>query len=93
MSNDNRSISGTIYSLERKSMTAQELGEMLHEMYVKSEEGEAVAMIHLFGVKYATEIEILGVSKKEIAKAAGIPESYGTEISKGVKLARYVRVK
>ena len=74
-------------------MTLEELGKILHEMYFESEEGEAVAMIHLFGVKYAAEIADLGVSKKDIAKAAGIRESYGTEISKGVKLARYVRAK
>ena len=74
-------------------MTLQELGKILHEMYFESEEGEAVAMIHLFGVKYAAEITELGASKKDIAKAAGIRESYGTEISKGVKLARYVRAK
>jgi len=39
------------------------------------------------------EIEGLGISKKDIAKAAGIRESYGTEISKGVKLSKYVFVK
>ena len=74
-------------------MTLQELGKILHEMYFESEEGEAVAMIHLFGVKYAAEIADLDASKKELAKAAGIRESYGTEISKGVKLARYVSAK
>ena len=30
---------------------------------------------------------------KEIAKAADINESYGTEISKGVKLGHYVDIK
>ena len=78
---------------EINSMTLQELGKILHEMYFDSEEGEAVAMIHLFGVKYAQDIKELGVSKKAIAKEAGLGESYGTEISKGVKLSRYVSVK
>jgi hypothetical protein len=50
-------------------------------------------MIHLFGIKYAHEIKDINVSMKAIAKAAGIPESYGTEISKGEKLAEFVRVK
>ncbi len=50
-------------------------------------------MIHLFGVKYADEINDLGVSKRELAEAAGIGESYATEISKGVKLSKYVCVK
>jgi len=74
-------------------MTLQKLGKILHEMYFESEEGEAVAMIHLFGVKYSAEITDLGESKKAIAKAAGIRESYGSEISKGVKLAKYVSAK
>lgn len=74
-------------------MTLQELGTILHGMYFNSEEGETVAMIHLFGIKYAKEIIDLCASKKEIAKAADIKESYGTEISKGVKLSKYVSVK
>ena len=74
-------------------MTLQELGKILHDMYFDSEEGETVAMIHLFGIKYAQNIKELGASKKAIAKAAGLGESYGTEISKGVKLSRYVSVK
>jgi len=74
-------------------MTLQELGKILHDMYSDSEDGEAVAMIHLFGVKYADEINDLGVSKRELAEAAGIGESYATEISKGVKLSKYVCVK
>jgi len=74
-------------------MTIQELGKILHDMYFDSEEGEAVAMIHLFGIKYAKDIKDLGTSKKAIAKEAGLRESYGTEISKGVKLSRYVNVK
>ena len=70
-----------------------ELGEILHKMYFDSGEGEAVVMIHLFGVKYADEINALNASGKAIAKAAGIRESYGTEIRKGVNLAKYVQVK
>jgi hypothetical protein len=69
-------------------MTLQELGNTLNEMYFNAEHGETVAMIHLFGVKYAKEIRELGASKRDIAMAAGIPVSYGTEISKGVKLSR-----
>jgi hypothetical protein len=74
-------------------MTLQELGKKLHEMYFDSVDGEAVAMIHLFGIMYAVEIQNSRESKKAIAKAAGIQESYGTEISKGVKLSKYVTAK
>ena len=74
-------------------MELQELSNILNEMYFNSPEKETVAMIHLFGIKYAGEISSLNSSFKEIAKAAGINESYGTEISKGAKLAKYVTVK
>ena len=74
-------------------MTLQQLGERLHEMYFKSKDGEAVVMIHLFGIKYASEIKQSRESMKAIAIAAGIQQSYGTEISKGVKLSQFVNVK
>jgi hypothetical protein len=74
-------------------MTLQELGKALSDMYLGSETGETVAMIHLFGIKYAEEISTSCESMRAIALAAGIPESYGTEIGKGVKLSRFVRLK
>lgn len=74
-------------------MELHELGAVLNDMYFNSPEKETVAMIHLFGIKYAKEIESLDSSFKEIAIAAGINESYGTEISKGAKLSKYVTVK
>lgn len=74
-------------------MTLQELGNALSQMYFESNDGEAVAMIHLFGIKYADEIRESGESMKAIALAAGIPESYGTEVAKGVKLSKYVQLK
>lgn len=76
-----------------KNIPLQKLSEKLNEMYFSAMDGEAVAMIHLFGIKYASDIQELEESKRSIAKAAGIPESYGTEISKGVKLSKYVTVK
>lgn len=74
-------------------MTLQQLGEILNKMYFGSKDGETAAMVHLFGIKYAIEIKELGTSMKAIAKTAGIRESYGTEISKGVKLAQFVVLK
>lgn len=74
-------------------MDLQELGIKLHEMYFNSRDGDAVAMIHLFGIKYANEIKACGESMKSVAKAGGIRESYGTEISKGVKLSKFVNPK
>ena len=47
-------------------------------------------MIHLFGIKYADEIRDCGVPVTTIVRLSGLPHSYNTEVSKGVRLARYV---
>ena len=74
-------------------MDLNELGSILHDMYFNSQDGESVAMIHLFGIKYGKEIKESGSTFKEVAKAAKINDSYATEISKGAKLAKFVTVK
>jgi hypothetical protein len=71
-------------------MTLIELGTKLNEMYSNAPKGDAVAMIHLFGIKYANEIKKSEYSKKDIIKQSGISTSYLTELTKGVKLAEYV---
>jgi len=71
-------------------MKFETLTTILNDMYFNSEKGEAVAMIHLFGIKYAKEIQKCDESMKQFAISSGLNESYGTEISKGVKLAQFV---
>jgi hypothetical protein len=71
-------------------MTLNELGAKLSEMYYNAPKGDSVAMIHLFGIKYANEIKGCNYSKKDIITQSGISTSYLTELSKGVKLAEYV---
>ena len=73
-------------------MDKTDLAKKLNEMYFNSANGEAVAMIHLFGIKYASEIKQSGSTFRELADLAKIQPSYATEISKGAKLAKYVRV-
>lgn len=74
-------------------MTLKELGTVLRDMYQGAAYGDQVVMIHLFAVKYAEQIAALNASCKDVALAAGMSESYGTEINKGVHLAKYVEVK
>jgi len=74
-------------------MELKELGKKLSDMYHNAPSGDKVAMIHLFGIKYANEIKQYKFSKKDITKQANIHASYITEIMKGVKLAKYVREK
>jgi 5-methylcytosine-specific restriction protein B len=74
-------------------MTVSELGAELKSMYHSAAEGDTVAMIHLFGVKFAEQIRECGGSPKDIAIAAGISHNYGVEVNKGVNLARFVQVR
>ena len=71
-------------------MTENELGRVLKEMYEGAPKGYQVANIHLFGVKYASVIGEHNYKATDIIRAAGINSSYATELSKGIKLARYV---
>lgn len=72
-------------------MNAQQLGKALKTMYSSAANGEKVAMIHLFGITYSNEISASNVS--DIIDEAGISRTYKTEVSKGVKLAKYVQPK
>lgn len=73
-------------------MTKHDLGQILNKMYFESQDGETVAMIHLFGIQYADQIKTSEATAAELAKLAKIPKSYATEISKGIRLAKYVTV-
>ena len=67
-------------------MTKYELGIILKDMYNSAKNGEKVAMIHLFGMKYGNQVKEVS-SFKEMTELANIQESYATEISKGSKIA------
>lgn len=71
-------------------MNPAKLAEKLADMYNTARLGEAATMIHLFGIRYAKQLRTCGESPVAIAKRARISESYGTEINKGINLARYV---
>jgi hypothetical protein len=71
-------------------MTENELGRILKEMYDNAPAGYQVANIHLFGVKYASIIQDNNFKVIDIIHASGINQSYTTEVSKGIKLAKYV---
>ncbi|OZB38290.1 hypothetical protein MRO13_05495 [Vibrio metschnikovii] len=73
-------------------MDKYKLGQVLSEMYENAKHGESVAMIHLFGIKYADEIRKAETTATELANLAKISPAYATEISKGMKLSKYVKV-
>lgn len=75
-------------------MSPEDLAKELRRMYEYGyERNVTVAMIHLFGIKYADEIEACDVVPKDLCCMAGLPESYGREVSKGRRLAHFVDLK
>ena len=48
-------------------------------------------MIHMFGIIYADEID--HIPRMELVREAGIRVSYHTEVSKGIRLVKYVELK
>ncbi len=76
---------------EMNDMTTEEAAQILAQMYQTAEKKEKVVQIHLFSIKYADEIAALDAY--DIALKAGLSKSYGTEIYKARKLARYVQIK
>jgi hypothetical protein len=77
-------------------MPIEELGNILSQMYDNAPDGEKVAMIHLFGIRYARIIRDNNYVAADIIRntllndGTQIRESYFAEINKGVNLARYV---
>lgn len=62
----------------------QELVRALREAREQAPDGDVVVRIHLFGIRHASRLD--GVDLKALARAAGVPETYATEIRKGVTL-------
>ena len=75
-------------------MTKQDLALALKNMY-ESNLNDGPTMIRLFGIKYAEELKKCEASNKEIIEISRIDKgpSYQAEISKGIKLAKYVTLK
>ncbi len=71
-------------------MGLSELATILNKMYNNPPVKERVAMIHLFAINYAKEIQDYNIAAAELVRAAGLNDSYHTEISKGIKLSKYV---
>ena len=72
-------------------MDATKLGKLLSESYQNAPKSEKVTMIHLFGIRYSEEIMQCGIA--EVIKESGIFSTYRTELGKGVKLAKYVKLR
>ena len=72
-------------------MTSEQLSAELKRRYDVAPKREVALSIHLFGIEFAEELA--GQSINEIAERGTGHKSYGTEIRKGMRLAKYVRLK
>lgn len=72
-------------------MTIEEASKLLADMYGNAADKEKLVSVHLFGIRYATELR--GMPLKEIAARAKIPLTYATEVNKGINLSRFVDLK
>lgn len=74
-------------------MNKQDLAKKLYNMYTNAPSGDQVAHIHLFGIMYADFINRNHYKISELVALSGINQSYSTEVSKGIKLSKYVVAK
>lgn len=79
-------------------MDLQDLAKRLRDMYTAGRgQGRAVAMVYLFGIMYAGEIEACGASDEDIVRSARIgkakPRNYADKIRMARLLAEYVTVR
>lgn len=79
------------FSKRHEPRTADELGGSLYQQCLSAGDGNKVAVIHLFGMRYADEIREAGVDA--VIEASDLDESYRTELRKGMKLAEYAEFK
>lgn len=68
----------------------QDLADQLRVACQSAKKGDTVVTIHLFGIEHAAALK--GLDLKALAARAGISETYGTELRKGVRLADYVTI-
>ena len=72
-------------------MNVSEAARRLREQYDAGKRvGKATTAIHLFAVQHADALAGLPIG--EVLRQAAMPDSYVTEIHKGIRLAEYVQV-
>ncbi|HHX68012.1 MAG TPA: hypothetical protein GX708_08195 [Gallicola sp.] len=74
-------------------MRIEELSLILKERYENAPKREQVVNIHLFGIEYGEIIKRNNYKPVEIIRLAEMNKSYNTELSKGIKLSKFVILK
>ena len=74
-------------------MDEAQLADILRSMCGDAPYGEKVTTIHLFGIRYTTDLLSRHVSINNVAKLSGVGDSYSIEVRQGVNLAKHVELK
>ena len=70
-------------------MQIERLAAILTERVANAPKGDRVTRIHLFRIEFAEEI---GDAATRVVQASDVDDSYATEVRKGMKLAKHVRL-
>ncbi len=71
-------------------MTLTALASLLRQIYISADRADTSVAVILFGIRYADKITASGIRPGELIRLAEIPESYCSELRKGIRLARFV---
>lgn len=74
-------------------MNLEELSLKLKEMYEEAPKNEQVVNIHLFGIEFGELIKQNNYRVSQIIELAEMKKSYAVELSKGIKLSKFVKLK
>lgn len=74
-------------------MNLEELSLKLKEMYEEAPKNEQVVNIHLFGIEFGELIKRNNYKVSQIIEIAEMKKSYAVELSKGIKLSKFVKLK
>lgn len=76
--------------IEDKNYSLDELGDILRDMYNNAKKGFQVAMIYVFGLRYG-QFFVDKYKPIEIVKKANLNDSYETELSKAIRIYKYLK--
>lgn len=83
-------ISNFIKIEKDDDLSIDDLAKILSDSYNSAGENQKVVTIHVFGIKFAKTIIKNAYKVSEIIEKAGLNSSYGTELSKGIGIYKYI---
>lgn len=87
---DNLILNNALF--DKNEYSIEDLAKKLEEMYLNSSEGGKSNAVRMFAIKYGSQIENNNVSSAKLMKLATVlPDTYGAEIDKGLRLYKSIK--